>query len=70
LIDYDQAQGRATIMLVNNGFTRLCRVHVLDYDRESAIIQGVAGDDVKPEVSTILVVNPDSIEAGEFIGNG
>lgn len=69
LIDFDEAARSASLMIVDGGFTRICKVEIMDYDRESAIIQALASETIKPAESTILVVNPASIEAGEFIGN-
>ncbi len=69
LIDYDEKAGQSSIMIVINGYTRVCKVAVKDHDRESAIIEPIETETYKPSESNILVVNPDSIEAGEFIGN-
>lgn len=69
LIDYDTDLGEAGLIIVSGGYTRSCRVKVIDKDREFAIIQAIDTEAFRPVVSTILVVNPDSIEAGDFIGN-
>ena len=69
LIDFDESARSASLMIVDGGFTRICKVEIKDYDRDSAIIQALASETIKPAESTILVVNPASIEVGEFIGN-
>lgn len=69
LIDLDTDSGQASLMIVTGGFTQICKVDVLDSDRESAIVQAIETERNKPVASSILVVNPESIEAGEFIGN-
>ncbi len=69
LIDYDSKTGQASLMIVIKGYTRICKVDVIDQDREYAIIKAIESETYKPEVSTVLVANPDSIEAGESIDN-
>ncbi len=69
LINHDASAARASLMIVSGGYTRLCQVDVVDYDREYAIIKAIDTEKYKPDVSSILVVNPKSIEAGVFIGN-
>jgi hypothetical protein len=69
LINTDADTARATLMVVNEGFTRTCLVEIVDQDREYAIIKAIDTETYKPEVSSILVVNPEAIEAGEFIGD-
>jgi hypothetical protein len=69
LIGADPAAGRASLMIVSGGYTRSCQVGIVDQDREYAIVKGIDGEEFKPDVATILVVNPESIGAGEFIGN-
>lgn len=69
LIDHDETTRKASLMIVSGGYTRICLVEVVDIDREQAIIKAIETETYKPAVSTILVANPESIEAGEFIGN-
>ena len=69
LIDYDSDLSQAGLMIVSGGYTRKCLVDVIDQDREFAIIRAIETEPYKPAVATVLVVNPLSIEAGEFIGN-
>ena len=69
LVDLDEASNQASLMIVDGGYTRMCRVDILDTDRESAIVKAIETESFKPVVSSILVVNPASIGAGEFIGN-
>jgi hypothetical protein len=69
LIDLDAAAGKASLMIIDGGYTRTCMVEVIDMDREYAIIKAIKSEKYKPAVSTILVANPQSIETGEFIGN-
>ncbi|MDW7658356.1 MAG: HlyD family efflux transporter periplasmic adaptor subunit [Bacillota bacterium] len=69
LFEHDTELGQASMMIVVYGVARSCKVQVVDYDREHAIIRAIETETYQPDVSTILVVNPASIEAGEFIGN-
>ncbi|HBP38049.1 MAG TPA: hypothetical protein DD640_04790 [Clostridiales bacterium] len=69
LIEYDAATKQAGLMLVIEGKTRFCQVKVIDQDREYAIIKAIPSEKYQPAVSSVLVVNPESIEAGELIGN-
>lgn len=75
LIDFDQSTGEASLMIVVEGVTRLCKVEVTDIDdnmnedTKYAIIKAIETEQYQPVVSTVLVVNPDSIKAGELIGN-
>lgn len=68
LIGYDADLSQASLMIVDGGVTRTCLVEVVDQDREYAIIKAIESEKYHPGVSTVLVVNPASIEAGEFIG--
>jgi hypothetical protein len=69
LVGYDAKTGTASIELVIGGYTQACPVSVVDQDSESAIIAGVEGEKTQPQVSAIVIANPESIEAGEFIDN-
>ncbi len=69
LIEPDHERQEAGLMLVVEGFTRLSRVSIKATDRVSAIVEPLASQAYQPTVSTILVVNPKTIEEGEFIGN-
>ncbi len=69
LIDLDREKQQAQLMIVVRGVARRCLVKVLDLDADAAIIEAVADEEYQPELSTVLVVNPQSIEEGEFIGN-
>lgn len=69
LIEHDPDLSEARLMIVSGGYTRSSRVKVVDRDREYAIVQAIDSEEFRPSVSAILVANPDSIEAGEFIGN-
>lgn len=69
LVAHDTELGQASMMIVVRGVARSCNVQVIDYDRDHAIIRPIETELYQPDVSTILVVNPSSIEAGEFIGN-
>jgi hypothetical protein len=68
LIGFDPKTGAAALMLVDGGFTRLCQVHVIDSDRDYAIIRAADTETFKLAVAAVLVANPQSVEAGEFIG--
>lgn len=72
LINFKPDQKSADLMLVDGGYTKQVTVDVIDYDREYAIItahETENPDDLKPSVSTVIVVNPEAIAAGEFIGD-
>ncbi|MBP1757280.1 MAG: hypothetical protein H6Q62_136 [Firmicutes bacterium] len=72
LINFKPEQKSADLMLVNGGYTKQVTVDVVDYDREYAIIaarESENPDDIQPSVSAVVVVNPESIAAGEFIGD-
>lgn len=69
LMDSEGVGGYAEILLVADGYTRKSRVRILDSDRDHAIIEADETSLHKPGASTILVVNPASIEEGEFIGD-
>lgn len=72
LINFKPEQKSADIMLVTGGYTKQIGVDVVDYDREYAIIAAAdpsSSEDLKPAVSSVIVVNPESIAAGEFIGD-
>ncbi len=68
LVDYDQEKGQAALMIVVNGVARLSPVTVVDQDDKSAIVAGAENTDHRIGVAAILVVNPESIQEGEFIG--
>jgi len=67
--DQDEASGTGSVMLVVGGYTRSTKVKIIDQDGEFAIIEAIEGQEYKPEVSAVIVLNPTVIEAGEFIGN-
>ncbi|MGI6333435.1 MAG: HlyD family efflux transporter periplasmic adaptor subunit [Saccharofermentanales bacterium] len=69
LQNIDEEKNEADLMIVSGGYTRNSRVRLLDQDREYAIIEAIETEEYRPEVSTILVANPDSIATGEFIGD-
>jgi hypothetical protein len=69
LLNYNSNSGDAGIMVVNGGLTQLVKVKVIDHDNEYAIIDPVESENYKPEISTILVVNPSSVEEGQIIAD-
>lgn len=69
LIDYNAPAAQAKLMIVTGGYTQTCLVDVVDIDREYAIVKAIDTEEYKPEISSILVVNPESIGEGDFIGN-
>ncbi len=69
LLDHDKEKARARLLIVVRGVARSCQVEVIDYDADAAIIAAIPDQEFQPEVSTVLVVNPQSIEEGEFIGD-
>lgn len=83
LIDFDPQFRTADIMIVNGGYTHQIPIDIVDYDREYAIIAAQESSEesavsdgqtakpaqLKPTPSAVIVVNPESIAAGEFIGD-
>ncbi len=69
LIDYDETDATASLMMVVKGRTRTCKVNVIDQGREFAIVEGIETEPYQPALSSVLVSNPQSIEEGELIGN-
>lgn len=69
ITNLDAQSGIGELMIVQGGYTRTCKVLVKDKDREYAIIEAISSETYKPEVSTVMVLNPTAIEEGEFIGN-
>lgn len=69
LIEIDDYRREATLVVVSGGYTRAVRVAIIDRDREYAIIEGLPDQDITPDLATVVVLNPDAIEVGEFIGN-
>ncbi len=69
LIDHNDKNGAAGIMVVNGGLTEHVNVRVIDHDNEYAIIEPIENESYAPEISTILVVNPSSVEEGQIIAD-
>lgn len=69
LFDRDENRGEATLLMVSGGYTRQSRVAILDQDRDHAIIKALPDQEHRAIASSVIVVNPESIEEGEFIGN-
>lgn len=69
IMNLDPETKEGQLLIVQGGYTRISRVLVTDQDREYAIIEPVADQPYKPVVSTVMVLNPNAIEEGEFIGN-
>ncbi len=69
LTNYNNKSGDAGIMIVNGGLTQLIKVRVIDNDNEYAIIEPIETENYIPEISTILVVNPSSVEEGQIIAD-
>jgi hypothetical protein len=68
LIDYEEKTQQAGIMIVKDGYTRISKVKVLDHDSDYAIIEALDSDQFKPDISTIVVINPGAVEEGVSIG--
>ena len=56
-------------MIVSDGYTRKAKIRVVDYDRSSAIVEGIEGEPYAPVLNGYLVVNPGSVAEGENIGD-
>jgi hypothetical protein len=69
LVDYKEKKTEASIMIVSEGLTQLRSVRILDHDDQYAIIEPIDDSENAPVVSTILVVNPDSVEEGQIIAD-
>ena len=69
LTQIDPHRHEATLTAVSGGYTHAVRVAILDQDREFGIIEGLPGEAITLDVSTVIVLNPESIEVGEFIGS-
>ncbi len=67
--DLNESASTGQITLVAGGYTRRTSVKILDKDRDYAIIEAIDGQAYKPEISSVLVLNPSAIEEGEFIGS-
>lgn len=66
LIDADYETGFADILYNNSGSAGKLKVVVVDHDREYAIIAPVEGFDV-PNLSTIIITNPNTISEGDKV---
>ncbi len=66
LIKPDYELGYARILINSSGYARSLSVNILDYDREYAIISPVADFD-KPDTSTIVITNPNTLSEGEKV---
>jgi hypothetical protein len=66
LIKPDYELGYARILINSSGYARSLSVIILDYDREYAIISPVADFD-KPDTSTIVITNPNTLSEGEKV---
>lgn len=55
-----------SVMAVQRGYTARVPIRILETDRTHSIIESVTGDNTLIEGS-IIVVNPDSVEEGEFV---
>ncbi len=60
--------GETSIFLNESGFARRAAVKVLDRDRTRAIIEPKGEDPYKVEVSSIVIVNPESVVEGDKVG--
>lgn len=69
LLNYDPEKNQAELMIVSGGFTRISKVRVIDSDRENAIVESWPDENFQIGKSTVLVINPEAIEAGEYIGD-
>ncbi len=68
IIGFNEAQMTGEIMIVSKGYTRIAKIHIIDFNRNDAIIAGVKDEKYAPAVNGYLVENPASIKEGENIG--
>lgn len=68
IIGFDKTAKTGEIMIVSNGYARISKINIIDYDREDAIIEGVKDQQYSPAVNGYLVKNPESVKEGENIG--
>ena len=68
IIGFNEEQRTGEIMIVSSGYTRIAKIHIIDYDRNDAIVEGVKDEKYSPAVNGYLVENPASIKEGENIG--
>ncbi|NLW89161.1 MAG: hypothetical protein GXY43_05515 [Clostridiaceae bacterium] len=66
LVDPDYDAGSAKILINSSGYAWSLSVVLLDYDREYAIISPIDGFD-KPDTSTIVITNPNTLSEGEKV---
>lgn len=66
LVNPDYELRYAKILINSSGYARSLGVKILDYDREYAIISPIEGFD-KPDTSTIVITNPNTISDGEKV---
>ena len=66
LVNPDYELRYAKILINSSGYARSLSVNVLDYDREYAIISPIEGFD-KPDTSTIVITNPNTLADGEKV---
>ena len=53
------------ILLNVDGYASIRRVHVIDQDREYALVEGIKGNEMNEE--SVLIVNPKSVREGEKV---
>jgi len=63
-----EQDGTSYIMLNESGFARRTAVRVLDRDRTRAIIEPTEDNPYALKASSIVIVNPESVEEGEKVG--
>jgi len=66
LVNPDYELRYAKILINSSGYARSLGVKILDYDREYAIISPIERFD-KPDTSTIVITNPNTISDGEKV---
>lgn len=54
------------ILLNVDGYASIRRVHVVDQDREFALVEGIKGNELSED--SVLIVNPKSVREGEKVG--
>ena len=65
LVDYSPGNLEAGLKLVDGGYVQEARVKIVSTNEEYALVESLPDSPYKVEVSTMILLNPDSMQAGE-----
>lgn len=65
LVDYSQGNVEAGLKIVDGGYVQEARVKILTTNEEYALVESLPDSPYTVEVSTMILLNPDSMAAGE-----